>query len=321
MVRHLNGIKYKPGRVVFYLRGVWLMIAIVLALCLALTWWLWTVTCGLGFLGGVLSSAIGTISAILGVRAVYSSRRGCPTVTVYDNDADPGSTVGRCWPADEVMKIVVAERLDDDDRPLIQMRLELRDEAAPVVVLQRDGAFRKQIVKVAQHLGARWNAEVAIAPRQAAVALPVFGAVFACLLVAAFLWLAWKEHAVSSWPSVPGTLVRFDLGIHGGTEQGGFEYADPQAEYEYSVNGLQYRSTSVKPSLFHYWSRKSLARDCAGMKPGSRVTVHFDPKAPEQAYLVAVGITRGTIALGIVAASFSLLVVWDYLSRRSSGRL
>lgn len=323
MGHHPNSVKYEADRVVFYLRGAWTAIVVVLALAfwLSVTWWLWAGTGGLGIGGGVLGLAVCLLFLSVMRVAVAALRRSSPVLVVYDTSPSEQSGGAGSWPACKVTRIIVRERMDVRYAPLIQLLLEMRDEVRPVVALQRNMLFRGQVTEVAERLGARWDIDVFIVPREASpLACSVIGAILACVIMFASFWLGWKEHVVSSWPCTSGVLVSLDLGVHGQGPGGGFEYADPRAEYEYMVGGIQYRSTGVKPSPFHYWSRKSLERDFAGMKPGAPVTVRFHPRIPEKSYIVAPGVSAGTIALGVVGAGLMLLAALDFgLRRREKG--
>jgi hypothetical protein len=314
---HPNGVKCEADRVVFYLRGLRMVIAVVLAFWLAIAWWLWAGTGELGIGGWVLSATGCLVLVSVTCRAVAAAWKRPLPLVVHEKPLSQESGDVHSWPACKVTRIVVAERAEARYAPLVQLLLEMRGEDHPVIALQRNLVFRRRVTRVAEYLGARWNTDVFIVPRATPpMACSVIGAGIACVIMSVSGWLAWKEHVVASWPQAPGVLASFDLGVHGPGPNGGFEYADPHAEYEYMVDGVQYRSTSVKPSPFHYWSRKSLERDFASMTPGARVVVHFHPTAPEKSYLVAAGVGAGTTSLGILGAGLMLLVAMDAWFRR-----
>lgn len=112
------------------------------------------------------------------------------------------------------------------------------------------------------------------------------------------------KKAEKSWPTAPGVILSSIVGTHlahssrGGTTT---QYM-PEVAYEYQVNEITYKSSSVGFGKSTTSSRK--ATEIVSRYPqGTAVTVHYDPQDPAKAVLETKAYSFGSnLALGIIIA-------------------
>ena len=126
------------------------------------------------------------------------------------------------------------------------------------------------------------------------------------LMVLAAVWvggvfLCRKFYAARDWPSVDGVITKSALEWQSGSgsSSGGYSM---DVEYEYVVNSKKY----VKNGLRLGWKlmmsfKKSMQKRLAGFPVGKRITVSYNPRKPQEAYVVPTNPDIGRVLLIVMA--------------------
>jgi hypothetical protein len=112
-----------------------------------------------------------------------------------------------------------------------------------------------------------------------------------------------RSMETQSWPSTQGVVKSSAVVSH--PQWGGGRSFEPVITYEYSVGGQIYKQSRLRV-LGKYWNKEWAKGVTKRYPTGNRVTVYYDPAAPQQAVLEAgreqVGLwTIFAVALGLVA--------------------
>jgi hypothetical protein len=154
--------------------------------------------------------------------------------------------------------------------------------------------------------------------------LLVAGALFAT--AALFLWTGSANFrlglASSDWPSVPGTVVRSEVGESHGTIKGtasGEETEVTEAYYpivavRYVVGDTMYRTERIayRSLEAHVGDRREVLAALARYPVGGEIPVHYDPQAPQRGVLepgAAFGAFGASLIIGLVLAILGILAL------------
>lgn len=124
---------------------------------------------------------------------------------------------------------------------------------------------------------------------------------FGALLILVSLRNAWRGSASRRWPQAPGRITRSFVLIGDDGEDG--ETYTPRIEYEYQVEGTNYRGTVLQQGRIGSWSRKRAERIIAPYSPGASVVVFFDERRPANAVLLP-GTSWGNLAVALAGLVF-----------------
>ena len=134
--------------------------------------------------------------------------------------------------------------------------------------------------------------------------------VFITMACLASFWIQWR---VAAWPSVIGKLNMLKIGGTGPSLPGDQGHYYLEAEYEYSVDGVNYKGNNVSLSVI--WTRSGflylLRRQIAAVNqmPGEKVEVFYNPNKPQKSYLIKS--SDSIRALTLVPIFF---MIWLYTS-------
>jgi hypothetical protein len=120
------------------------------------------------------------------------------------------------------------------------------------------------------------------------------------------------KKAEKTWPTAPGVILSSIVGTHlshssrGGTTT---QYM-PEVAYEYQVNEITYKGSSVGFGKSTTSSRK--ATEIVSRYPqGTAVSVHYDPQDPAKAVLETKAYSFGSnLALGIIIAVMGVVLAF-----------
>ena len=150
------------------------------------------------------------------------------------------------------------------------------------------------------------------------------GALFA--IAALFLWAGSANFrlglASSDWPSVPGTVVRSEVGESHGTIKGtvsGEQTEVTEAYYpivavRYVVGDTVYRTERIayRSLEAHVGDRSEVLAVLAGYPVGGEIPVHYDPQAPQRGVLepgAAFGAFGASLVIGLSLAILGVLAL------------
>ena len=150
------------------------------------------------------------------------------------------------------------------------------------------------------------------------------GALFA--IAALFLWTGSANFrlglASSDWPSVPGTVVRSEVGESHGTIKGtasGEQTEVTEAYYpivavRYVVGDTVYRTERIayRSLEAHVGDRSEVLAVLAGYPVGGEIPVHYDPQAPQRGVLepgAAFGAFGASLIIGLALAILGVLAL------------
>jgi hypothetical protein len=126
------------------------------------------------------------------------------------------------------------------------------------------------------------------------------------LAVAAITLSNIREAARSrGWPVTQGRISRSELEkvrLSPGARRGATVTAyRPLVEYEYRVDGLDYRSRSVRLGATRATTKERASAELAPFAVGSTIQVHYDPAVPDRALLeTRVGLLSYTALIGLL---------------------
>ena len=120
------------------------------------------------------------------------------------------------------------------------------------------------------------------------------------------------KKAEKSWPTAPGVILSSIVGTHlshssrGGTTT---QYM-PEVAYEYMVNEITYKGSSVGFGKSTTSSRKA-TEIVSRYHIGTAVSVHYDPQDPAKAVLETKAYSFGSnLALGIIIAGMGVVLAF-----------
>lgn len=99
-----------------------------------------------------------------------------------------------------------------------------------------------------------------------------------------------KNKAAAGWPTVPGKVVSSEVQTlrsgGGGPNDLSFE---PNVVYSYTVDGQTFSGNKVNFSAFRSTNKAAPQKTVDRYLPGTEVTVHYNPKKPQEAVLEILG--------------------------------
>src|SRR6266481_1968507 len=116
------------------------------------------------------------------------------------------------------------------------------------------------------------------------------------LLVLLALRNAWRGYGSRRWPQTPGRITRSFVLV--GDDGGGSDTYTPQIEYEYTVEGTDYRGRLLQHGQIGSWNRERAEQVIARYPSGANAIVFFDPRRPTTAVL-SQGLSRGNLAIAL----------------------
>lgn len=126
--------------------------------------------------------------------------------------------------------------------------------------------------------------------------------------------------ACQRWPTVEGVIldstIEFDKDVWFGGEPGNYSPGvfSPTIRYRYTVKGREFIGDQVAPGgIVHTSSKAGAIRWTQRFPPGARVRVHYNPRSPAEAYLLAeymAGFWGRGIPLLFIAIGFGLASEW-----------
>ncbi|HEX4534880.1 MAG TPA: DUF3592 domain-containing protein [Rhizomicrobium sp.] len=104
-----------------------------------------------------------------------------------------------------------------------------------------------------------------------------------------FIYMGRKAKAdgqlQNSWPVTPGTIKTAEITtLRGPVEHNGFGYV-PKISYEFALNGKTYTGNRVGVIPSEGFNQMRVNHIMAQYKPGTAVSVHYDPTNPDQSTL------------------------------------
>lgn len=104
-----------------------------------------------------------------------------------------------------------------------------------------------------------------------------------------------KGSASRRWPQVQGRILRALVLVQ--TESEGGDSYTPQVEYEYTVEGIEYRGKRLRyGQTTGSWGRKQAKRTIGRFTVGGPAPVWFNPRKPADSVLVR-GTSWGNLAI------------------------
>jgi len=137
----------------------------------------------------------------------------------------------------------------------------------------------------------------------------IFGSIFTLVGLGVGYGLAVRPAMESisarSWPTVGGVVSRSEVETHSGSSDSGPTYSI-NMEYHYRVDGRAYTGTryDTRVGSSSGWDDKMAV--VRANPPGTRVTVHYDPKNPSRA-LLSTAVARDVYFIGIFAGVFFIV--------------
>ncbi len=123
--------------------------------------------------------------------------------------------------------------------------------------------------------------------------------------LSAGLYLRWRSAVSRHWPTVPGTIVRARAREQVDTREGGGVITRyyPEVEYAYTVAGHTYRSTRIRFGGLPFSLTPDRDEVITWLKEhypeGKNVTVHYNPRRPQEAVLEPGVATAAYLLIGI----------------------
>jgi hypothetical protein len=111
-------------------------------------------------------------------------------------------------------------------------------------------------------------------------------------------YVALKQWQLQAWPQTEAHVVSFKPNI---TKNG--KSFNPLIEYNYQVNGQEFRSNKLNPSPFNYQSHASLQEETGHLHPGVKAPCWYNPANPAESYAINVGVSLApllVIGLGLM---------------------
>jgi hypothetical protein len=247
------------------------------------------------------------------------------------DDANAGATVPRDCDGAGIMLASDITRIEVryEYPPLnpregwLEMLVFTRGESEPELINQRSIWGYRKFVRIANALANRWHVPLVVdrhSIQHAKWGRGKFEQFIALLLAGGVLafgaYIAIRQWNLRDWPSVPATVVRFDLNERGGVN--GFSwYANPSIEYRYLLNGQELTASGLNPSPFNYLDKDALQADTVDFREGQTIRCWYNAQNPLDAFVVNVGVTTDTMV--VIGSGVALLVVFFTIHRRMAG--
>ncbi len=116
-----------------------------------------------------------------------------------------------------------------------------------------------------------------------AIVVILIAAVFGFILYAA----SQKNKAAAAWPTVPGKIVSSEVQTLRSSENG-LSY-EANIVYTYTVDGQALTGNKVNFSAFRSTNKAEPQKKVDAYPAGAEVTVHYNPKKPQEAVLEVLG--------------------------------
>ena len=119
-------------------------------------------------------------------------------------------------------------------------------------------------------------------------------------------------EASTNWPTVEGVIKSAQIGDTGRpAREGDSRSYHPEIRYEYLVDGETFTSERISFRLegIQSHARPEIAEIVASYRPGSKVTVHYNPEDPSVSCLETGMNVGGLVLIGMVCMAIGLLVV------------
>jgi len=131
------------------------------------------------------------------------------------------------------------------------------------------------------------------------------------------VYVCWKQHETTEWPTADATVIKFDPGDYQPDWEGSW-YANPRVEYIYEVEGKEFVADHINPSPFNYQSKDSLRRDFGGMSTNAASRIWYNPRKKSDAYLLNKGITIGPVVTVFLGMGFAVLALVGLRKKRDA---
>jgi hypothetical protein len=132
---------------------------------------------------------------------------------------------------------------------------------------------------------------------------------YAIVTVAAIVALSWQltlSLASAKWPRTEGKILASSVE----TIDGEYPSYVPRVEYEYVVDGRNYRSRKLRCSFWSSSFKSRARRIAAAYRPGDPVAVWYDPEKPSRAVLQtggSVGLLAAILAVSVIGPGLAFL--------------
>ncbi len=99
-----------------------------------------------------------------------------------------------------------------------------------------------------------------------------------------------KNKQAAAWPTVPGKVVSSEVRTlrSGGGGQSDLSF-EPNVVYTYTVDGQAFTGNKVNFSAFRSTNKAAPQKTVDKYPAGADVTVHYNPKKPQEAVLEIMG--------------------------------
>jgi len=126
------------------------------------------------------------------------------------------------------------------------------------------------------------------------------------------LWQVWLAHRSRNWPSTTGRVL--DARIRYDEHRLPRVYGSAWVRYEYHVDGRRYTGTRVKFGGWLNTDVRAAGRTVVRYRPGSPVSVRYDPRKPSRCTLERrlAGLVWIFLAIGLfmTGSIFGALMGW-----------
>ncbi|HUU00995.1 MAG TPA: DUF3592 domain-containing protein [Myxococcota bacterium] len=142
----------------------------------------------------------------------------------------------------------------------------------------------------------------------AKIAVPgVFGVAALCLLYQYF-----RTRGRYAWPQTEGRLLsaRVAQGTRPGRRGKLFDAFWVEVNYGYTVSDIEFSGSRIAADTTYYTKSGPAENIVKVFKPGQQIPVYYNPKKPEEAFLVPGGVVGGMplllLGVGLAVADFAL---------------